>query len=235
MAQRRYERIGEGPDEADGDATLKQAALEWLDACERGEVLSRKRIAYKPSTLRSYRADLELHVYDDLAAANCQPSWAAPQPTRIPAIRNTRVPSAVARPAERRPRLLEYELEGEDALQVRRVRELVYTTFGVRRVVSIVSHRSRRRSKLIAMPLVIRLVLSIVSHRSHQRFELIAMPLVNRQLPKLVDGKPARLQPLRELRHVGERQLQRRYNRRLCLDPNLDLGLAVGAGGGHRR
>jgi hypothetical protein len=59
---------------------------------------------------------------------------------------------------------------------------------------------------LIATPLVIHFVLSIVSHRPHQRFELIAMPLVNGQLPKLVDGKPARLQPLRELRHAGERQ-----------------------------
>src|SRR6266480_4883399 len=49
------------------------------------------------------------------------------------------------------------------------------------------------------------------------------MPLVNRQLPKLVDGKPGRLQPLRELRHAGERQLRRRRDRRLCLEPNLEL------------
>jgi hypothetical protein len=39
--------------------TLREAAETWLEACERGEVLSRKRRPYKPSTLRGYRADLE--------------------------------------------------------------------------------------------------------------------------------------------------------------------------------
>src|SRR5262249_35422276 len=48
--------------------TLREASLVWLDACERGEVLSRNRRPYKPHTLRDYRADLERHVYDDLGA-----------------------------------------------------------------------------------------------------------------------------------------------------------------------
>jgi integrase len=48
--------------------TLRQAADAWLDASECGEVLSRKRQPYKPSTLRGYRADLRDYVYDDLGA-----------------------------------------------------------------------------------------------------------------------------------------------------------------------
>jgi integrase len=43
--------------------TLREAALEWLDAAERGEVLSRNRRPYKPSVLRGYRADLERYVF----------------------------------------------------------------------------------------------------------------------------------------------------------------------------
>jgi integrase len=48
--------------------TLREAAEEWLDKCESGEILSRKKVAYKPSTLRGYRADLRDYLYDDLGA-----------------------------------------------------------------------------------------------------------------------------------------------------------------------
>jgi integrase len=49
--------------------TLRQAAEAWLEAAERGEILSRYRRPYKPSALRGYRADLERYVLDDLGAA----------------------------------------------------------------------------------------------------------------------------------------------------------------------
>ena len=39
--------------------TLEQAATDWLDKAERAEILSRNRHAYKPSTIRGYRHDLE--------------------------------------------------------------------------------------------------------------------------------------------------------------------------------
>jgi hypothetical protein len=127
-------------------------------------------------------------------------------------------------------------LMADRALQVRRVRRFVKARGGVGCfVLSLISQSSRRRSELIAMPLVRRFFVSRVSQSSRQRFELIAMPLVNGQPLELVDGNPARPQPLCELLHRGERQPQGRHDRRLCLDPNLDLGVAVGAGGSHRR
>jgi hypothetical protein len=104
-----------------------------------------------------------------------------------------------------------WEMEREGALQVLRVRQFV---------------EARGR--------VGRFVLGLISQSSRQRSELIAMPLVNRQPLKLFDGKPARLQPLCELLLRGERQPQGRRDRRLCVDPNLDLGLAVRAGDGYR-
>jgi len=48
--------------------TLKAAAEAWLEAVERGEVLSRNRQPYKPSTIRGYRHDLASYVYPDLGA-----------------------------------------------------------------------------------------------------------------------------------------------------------------------
>jgi integrase len=46
--------------------TLRAAAEAWLEAAESGEILARTRQAYKPSTLRGYRHDLETYVLDDL-------------------------------------------------------------------------------------------------------------------------------------------------------------------------
>jgi integrase len=48
--------------------TLREAAEQWLEACERGEVLSRFRRPYAPSALRGYRADLNRYVLRDLGA-----------------------------------------------------------------------------------------------------------------------------------------------------------------------
>jgi integrase len=48
--------------------TLNDAANEWLEKAEGGEILSRHRKPYKPSTLRGYRDDLENHVLPDLGA-----------------------------------------------------------------------------------------------------------------------------------------------------------------------
>jgi integrase len=47
---------------------LHDAANEWLEKAEGGEILSRHRKPYKPSTLRGYRDDLENHVLPDLGA-----------------------------------------------------------------------------------------------------------------------------------------------------------------------
>jgi integrase len=49
--------------------TLCEAAEDWLDKAERGEVLSRHRRPYKPSSLRGYRADFKRYVFPDLGAA----------------------------------------------------------------------------------------------------------------------------------------------------------------------
>lgn len=46
--------------------TLRQAASSWIDAAEAGEIRSRDRRPYKPSTLRLYRHDLEHYIYPDL-------------------------------------------------------------------------------------------------------------------------------------------------------------------------
>lgn len=48
--------------------TVEAAGLAWLEAAERGEILSRHRKAYKPSVLRSYRADLTRYVFPELGA-----------------------------------------------------------------------------------------------------------------------------------------------------------------------
>ena len=48
--------------------TLQAAAEAWLAAVERGEVLSRNRQPFKPSTIRGYRHDLETYVFADLGA-----------------------------------------------------------------------------------------------------------------------------------------------------------------------
>jgi hypothetical protein len=48
--------------------TLREAAEQWCTAIERGEVLSRKRTPYKPSTARGYRRDFDKYVLDELGA-----------------------------------------------------------------------------------------------------------------------------------------------------------------------
>jgi integrase len=48
--------------------TVRELGEEWLGKCERGEVLSRRRVAYKPSALRTYRHDLATYVYPDFGA-----------------------------------------------------------------------------------------------------------------------------------------------------------------------
>src|SRR4051794_39673446 len=48
--------------------TLEQAAEQWLEQAERGEVLSRHRRPYKPSVLRTYAADLRRYVLPDFGA-----------------------------------------------------------------------------------------------------------------------------------------------------------------------
>jgi hypothetical protein len=46
--------------------TLREAWTVWLEAAERGEILSRYRRPYKPSALRGYRHDVERYVLPDL-------------------------------------------------------------------------------------------------------------------------------------------------------------------------
>jgi integrase len=48
--------------------TLRDAWTAWIDATERGEILSRHRRPYKPSTLRGYKAAMNDHVLPDLGA-----------------------------------------------------------------------------------------------------------------------------------------------------------------------
>ncbi len=48
--------------------TLREAATTWLSGAERGEILSRRKLPYKPSTLRGYKADLDTYVFPDLGA-----------------------------------------------------------------------------------------------------------------------------------------------------------------------
>ena len=48
--------------------TLRDASESWLAAAGSGEIRSRNRRPYKPSTLRGYRHDLERYVYPDLGA-----------------------------------------------------------------------------------------------------------------------------------------------------------------------
>jgi integrase len=48
--------------------TLREAWSVWLEAAERGEILSRYRRPYKPSALRGYAADVERYVLPDLGA-----------------------------------------------------------------------------------------------------------------------------------------------------------------------
>jgi integrase len=45
---------------------LDDAVSEWRGKCERGEVRSRRRIPYSPSTLRDYRSDLDRFVLPEL-------------------------------------------------------------------------------------------------------------------------------------------------------------------------
>ena len=48
--------------------TLGAAWATWIEAARRGQHLSRKREAYKPSVLRGYDRDMRCHVLDDLGA-----------------------------------------------------------------------------------------------------------------------------------------------------------------------
>jgi integrase len=48
--------------------TLRDAWTAWIDAAERGEILSRHRRPYKPSALRGYKADMENYLLSDLGA-----------------------------------------------------------------------------------------------------------------------------------------------------------------------
>jgi integrase len=45
---------------------LEDAANEWLAKCEAGEILSKRRTAFAPGTIRDYRADLERYVFPTL-------------------------------------------------------------------------------------------------------------------------------------------------------------------------
>jgi integrase len=60
--------LRKGTMRAPTSTTLKAAAEAWLEAVERGEVLSRNRQPFKPSTIRGYRHDLETYVLRDLGA-----------------------------------------------------------------------------------------------------------------------------------------------------------------------
>ena len=48
--------------------TLRQFADSWLEGAEAGTILSRRRTAYAPSTLRGYRHDFETYLYPDFGA-----------------------------------------------------------------------------------------------------------------------------------------------------------------------
>jgi integrase len=48
--------------------SLREAEDAWLAAAESGEIRSRNRQPFKPSTLRGYRHDVETYVYPDLGA-----------------------------------------------------------------------------------------------------------------------------------------------------------------------
>jgi integrase len=60
--------VHNGTMRAPTNQTLEDAAEEWLAKCEAGEVLSRKKIPYKPSTIRGYRSALHDYVYPDYGA-----------------------------------------------------------------------------------------------------------------------------------------------------------------------
>lgn len=53
---------------APGKTTLREAAEAWLEGAEQGEILSRNRTRYKPSSVRGYRADLTRYVLPELGA-----------------------------------------------------------------------------------------------------------------------------------------------------------------------
>jgi hypothetical protein len=48
--------------------TLQDAWGAWLAAVKRGEILSRQRVPYKPSTVRGYEHDVQTYVLADLGA-----------------------------------------------------------------------------------------------------------------------------------------------------------------------
>jgi len=52
--------------------TLREAAETWLDAIERGEVLSRFRRPYAPSVCRQYRADFRNYIFPFLGTEKLQ-------------------------------------------------------------------------------------------------------------------------------------------------------------------
>jgi integrase len=60
--------VHNGTMRAPTNQTLRDAAEEWIAKCEAGEVLSRKRQPFKPSTIRGYNAALHDHVYPDFGA-----------------------------------------------------------------------------------------------------------------------------------------------------------------------
>jgi integrase len=65
----RSDALGEvrrGKLKAPTQATLGAAWETWIEAARRGEHLSRKRLPYKPSVLRSYDRDMRCHVLADL-------------------------------------------------------------------------------------------------------------------------------------------------------------------------
>ena len=49
--------------------TLREEAVEWIDRLERGEILTKSNLPYKPSVARGYKADLENHVLPELGGA----------------------------------------------------------------------------------------------------------------------------------------------------------------------
>jgi integrase len=60
--------VSNGTMRAPTNQTLRDAGEEWIAKCEAGEVLSRKRQPFKPSTIRGYKSDLAEYVYDELGA-----------------------------------------------------------------------------------------------------------------------------------------------------------------------
>lgn len=60
--------VERGELKAGGKLTLKEAANEWLAGAESGEITSRKGERFKPSTLRTYRHDLEAFILPRFAA-----------------------------------------------------------------------------------------------------------------------------------------------------------------------